>query len=65
MRRSIALSFATEEGEEAAAAAEDDDPLLANFKKSAALQAKFYGEGWGAMNDTVREERGLVQSTKL
>ena len=41
------------------------DPLLANFRKMAATQAKIYAAGWGAMNDTVREERGLVQSTKL
>ena len=40
-------------------------PLLANFRKMAATQAKIYAAGWGAMNDTVREERGLVQSTKL
>ena len=38
---------------------------LANFRKMAATQAKIYAAGWGAMNDTVREERGLVQSTKL
>ena len=43
----------------------DGDPLLANFRKMAATQAKIYAAGWGAMNDTVREERGLVQSTKL
>ena len=27
--------------------------------------ASVRARGWGAMNDTVREERGLVQSTKL
>ena len=64
--RSLALLVAEEAGGDDGGADDGDgDPLLANFRKMAATQAKIYAAGWGAMNDTVREERGLVQSTKL
>ena len=66
VRRSLALLVPEEAGGDDGGADDGDgDPLLANFRKMAATQAKIYAAGWGAMNDTVREERGLVQSTKL